>query len=127
MNGMRRTLILVVVLTSMAAGTSCGHAQNNHGSTPEDFSSRQKRVPGEYLVTLAPGADVEVITHLYGQFGIKGMKDIGHNIFHVTLTEDPGPAKMEYLRAQDNRIKAVQPNFVYRIEPTVGPGGDRAK
>jgi hypothetical protein len=118
MNGMRRTLILAVALTGMAAGASCGHAQSNRGSTPEDFSSGQKRVPGEYLVTLVPGADVEAITHLYGRFGIKGTKDIGHNIFLVTLTEDPGPGKMEELRAQDARIQAVQPNFVYRIEPS---------
>jgi hypothetical protein len=34
----------------------------------------------------------------------------------VTLTEDPGPARMEELRTQNAHVKAVQPNFVYRLE-----------
>jgi len=79
-----------------------------------DFSSHQTRVPGEYLVTLAAGADVKAIADLYGRFGIKGTQGLGRNIFLVTLTEDPGPAKMEELRRQNAQIKAVQPNFVYR-------------
>jgi hypothetical protein len=79
-----------------------------------DFSSRQTRVPGEYLVTLAPGADVTAITELYGRFGIIGTQDLGRNLFLVRLTEDPGPAKLEELRSQNAQIKAVQPNFVYR-------------
>jgi len=84
-----------------------------------DFSSRQTRVPGEYLVTLAAGADVKAIGDLYGRFGIKGTRGLGRNIFLVTLTEDPGPAKMEELRGQNTQINAVQPNFVYRSN---GPG-----
>jgi len=47
--------------------------------------------------------------------GIKSMKDLGRNIFLVTLTEDPGPSKMEELRGQNAHVTAVQPNFVYRI------------
>jgi hypothetical protein len=77
-------------------------------------SSRQTRAPGEYLVTLAEEADVKAIADLYGRFGIKGTHGLGRNIFLVTLTEDPGPAKMEELRGQNAQIKAVQPNFVYR-------------
>jgi hypothetical protein len=79
-----------------------------------DFSSRQNRVPGEYLVTLAAGADVKAIADLYGRFGIKGTQDLGRNLFLVRLTEDPGPAKLEELRGQNAQITAVQPNFIYR-------------
>jgi hypothetical protein len=79
-----------------------------------DFSSRQTRVAGEYLVTLAAGADVKAIADLYGRFGIKGTRDLGHDLFLVRLTEDPGPARMEELRGQSAQIKSVQPNFVYR-------------
>jgi hypothetical protein len=79
-----------------------------------EFSSRQNRVPGEYLVTLAAEADVKAIAELYGRFGIKGTRGLGRNVFLVKLTEDPGPAKMEELRGQNVQIKAVQPNFVYR-------------
>jgi len=80
-----------------------------------DFSSRQTRAPGEYLVTLAAGADSKAIADLYGRFGIKGTRDLGRDVFIVTLTQDPGPARMEELRGQSAQIKAVQPNFVYRI------------
>ncbi|HYU28614.1 MAG TPA: hypothetical protein VEK83_06270 [Gemmatimonadales bacterium] len=79
-----------------------------------DLSSRQTRVPGEYLVTLAAGADVKAIADLYGRYGIKGTQDLGRNLFLVRLTEDPGPAKLEELRRQNAQIKVVQPNFVYR-------------
>jgi hypothetical protein len=71
-------------------------------------------VPGEYLVTLDARADVKAIAELYGRFGIKSIQDLGRNIMLVTITEDPGPAKMEELRGQNELIKAVQPNFVYR-------------
>jgi hypothetical protein len=87
-----------------------------------DLSSRQTRVPGEYLVTLVPGADTKAIAGLYGPFGIKSIKNLGNNLFLVTLTEDPGPAKMEELRGQNSQVKAVQPNFVYR---TNGQGNAR--
>jgi hypothetical protein len=76
-------------------------------------------VPGEYLVTLVPGADVKVIADLYGHFGIKDIKNLGRNIFLMILTEDPGPAKMEEVRGQNVHVKAIQPNFMYQ---TNGPG-----
>jgi hypothetical protein len=87
-----------------------------------DFSSRQARVPGEYLVTLVPGADVKVITDLFGRFGIKGVENLGNSMFLVILTEDPGPAAMEELQGQNAHVKAIQPNYIYR---TNGPGNSQ--
>jgi hypothetical protein len=112
--GIRRLLVLAAALVGMAAGPACGHTPGNPGPTTMDLSSSPTRVPGEYLVTLVPGADSKAIAGLYGRFGIKGIKDLGNNLFLVTLTEDPGPAKMEELRGQNALVKAVQPNFVYR-------------
>ena len=106
---------LAVVLAGAAMGSACSHTPGNPEAAPKDALSRQTRVPGDYLVTLAEGADVKVIAGLYGRFGIKSTKNLGHNNFLVTLTEDPGPAKMEELRGQRAHVKAVQPNFVYRI------------
>lgn len=79
-----------------------------------DFSSHQTRVPGEYLVTLVPGAAVKVIADLHGCFGIKSIQNLGRNIFFVIFTEDPGPAKMEEYRGENAHVKATQPNFIYR-------------
>jgi len=55
-------------------------------------------VPGEYLVTLAARADVKAISGLYGRFEITGIRDLGQEVFLVTLKDDPGPAMMEKLR-----------------------------
>ena len=112
--GRRRCFGLVVAVTGLVAGSACSQTPSDPAPKPMDLSSRQTRVPGEYLVTLAAGADVKAIADLYGRFGIKGTQDLGRNLFLVRLTEDPGPAKMEELRGQNAQIKAIQPNFVYR-------------
>lgn len=113
--GMGCLIGLTVALAGATGVCACGQTPGNPPAGPAGAWSRQTRVPGEYLVTLAEGADGKVIADLYGRFGIKGTKDLGHDIFLVTLTEDPGPARMEELRTQDARVKAVQPNFVYRL------------
>ncbi|TFH33008.1 MAG: hypothetical protein E4G97_01655, partial [Deltaproteobacteria bacterium] len=96
--GMVYFIGLAVALAGAAMVSACSHTPGKLQAAPAGAWSRQTRVPGEYLVTLAEGADGKAIADLYGRFGIKGTKDLGHNIFLVTLTEDPGPAKMEELR-----------------------------
>jgi hypothetical protein len=93
----------VAALAIAVAGAAAGYAQ-------------QTRAPGEYLVTLAAPAEVKAIADVYGRFGIKGIERLGDNVFLVTLTEDPGPATMEKLRAEDARIRAVEPNLLYRSQ-----------
>jgi hypothetical protein len=119
--GMGSIIGLIVALAGIATACACGHTPGNRQAAFAGAWSQQTRVPGEYLVTLAEGADGKAIADLYGRFGIKGTKDLGHNIFLVTLTEDPGPAKMEELRGEDARVKAVQPNFVYRFNGSGNP------
>ena len=97
-------------------GFSIGGAQATAVAITAGALSQQTRVPGEYLVTLAAGAEVRAIADLYGRFGIKSIKDLGNNVFLVNLTEDPGPATMEKLRGENTHIKAVEPNFVYRTQ-----------
>jgi hypothetical protein len=110
----QRRFGIAVTMAGLVAGSACSQTQSDPVPTATGFSSRQTRVPGEYLVTLAAKADVKAIADLYGRFGIKGTQDLGRNLFLVRLTEDPGPAKLEELRSQNAQIKAVQPNFVYR-------------
>lgn len=113
---MRRLIAFAVAVAGAAAGYGCSNAPGNPQTPPAGASSQQTRVPGEYLVTLAARAEVTAITDLYGQFGIKSIKKLGRNVFLVTLTEDPGPEKMEKLREGNVHIKAVEPNFVYRTQ-----------
>jgi len=116
---MRRLIALAVALASAAAGTACGDTPGNSRAAASDGWSQQTRVPGEYLVTLAARADHKAISDLYGRFEITDIRDLGHNVFLVTLTDDPGPATMEKLHEGNVHIKSVQPNLVYGIR---GPG-----
>lgn len=81
----------------------------------------QARVPGQYLVTLAQGAEVAAISAVYGQLGVKQIQPVVADVYLLTLRDDPGPETMETLGKRDARIKAVQPNFVYRIQPRGAP------
>ncbi len=113
-HGRRRRFGLVLAITALAAGSACSQTSLEPAPAPVDSSSRYTGVAGEYIVTLAAGADVNAIAELYGQFGIKGTQSLGQDIFLVTLARDPGVAKMEELRAKNAQITAVQPNFLYR-------------
>ena len=109
MNGwVRHLFALAVAVAGAAAGYACG-------SSPGTLS-QQARAPAEYIVTLAASAEAKAIADVYGRFGIKGIERLGSNVFLVTLTEDPGPATMEKLGAEDAQIRAVEPNRVVRTQ-----------
>jgi len=103
-----------MAMTTLAAGLACSQPSNNPAPPNRDVSSRQTRMPGEYLFTLAAEAESRVIADVYGRFGIKGIRDLGHNTFLVTFAVDPGPERIASVRGQNPQITAVQPNFVYR-------------
>ena len=67
---------------------------------------------GQYLLTLAAGADEKSIHDVYGRFGIRAITRVANNVFLVVLAQDPGLAAMEKLRSRD--VEAVQPNYAYR-------------
>jgi len=114
--GMRCLIALAMAVAGAAAGYACSNSPGNPQAALAGALSQQTRVAGEYLVTLAARAEVKAIADLYGRFGIKNIKDLGNNVFLVTLTEDPGPEEMEKLRGGNALIKAVEPNFVYRTQ-----------
>jgi len=110
--GTQRLIALAVTLTGATAACACGPTPGNLEAAPA-VRAQQTRVPGEYLVSLAARGSVKAIVELFGQFGIKGIQDLGQDIFLVTLTEDPGPDRMEQLGGENAHVLAVQPNFVY--------------
>lgn len=113
---LRRVAAFAIAVVSVAAGHACGSSPAEPQATPAGTATQQSRVPGEYLVTLAAPARVQAITDLYGRFGIKSLKEIAPNVFLMALTEDPGPAAIEKLRAGNARIKATEPNLLYQIQ-----------
>ena len=114
--GMWRLLTVTVVVVGAVAGQACGSSPVDLQTVPATSASQQSRVPGEYLVTLAAPARVQAITDLYGRFGIKSLREIAPNVYLMTLTEDPGPAAIEKLRAGNTHIRAVEPNLIYQIQ-----------
>lgn len=119
---MRRLIAIAMIVAGAAAGPACSSSPAGPQAAPAGASALQTRVAGEYLVTLVAGAEIKAITDLYGRFGIKGIEALGSNIYLMTVTEDPGPATMERLRAGSAHVRAVEPNFVYR---TQGGGSSR--
>jgi hypothetical protein len=108
---------VVVVSIALAA---CSHTASTTllAATPSErvLSERQSRVPGEYVVTLGAGENSGVISERYGHLGIKSISPLGGVMFLLNLTNDPGPQEMQALISADSRIKAVQPNYIYRAD-----------
>jgi hypothetical protein len=126
---MRRSLVVVAVLSGLPAlSCACRQAPAGQavpaavpvvapaaaGAAPRDTPSASARVPGEYLVTMAAGSGEAALREAFGRFGITGLESLGGGLFRVTLSGDPGPAGLEEAGRKDARIRAVQPNFVYK-------------
>ena len=111
--GLRRLVALAVTLMLASAAAACGSPAPRATQATAPAGARQDRVPGEYLVTVVARDRVAAIADLYGQFGIKDMRDLGGTVFLLLVTEDPGPARMEQVREGSAEILAIQPNLVY--------------
>ena len=105
----------------VGTGIACSNSSNNPAQEPAGILSEQSRVPGEYLVTLAPGADPKAIDEQYGRSQIKLTQYLGRDVYLVTFVEDPGLRKMQEIGAGSVDIKAVQPNFTYRANAPGNP------
>ena len=108
--------IAVTLGVGTVVGLGCAHPETNAPVVAHEAVKNQPTVPGQYLVTLVPEANVQAIADVYGRFGIKSAQSLGRGVFFVTVADDPGLAKMEELGKQVSRIAAVQPNFVYRLQ-----------
>jgi hypothetical protein len=104
----------------LVVGAGAGCARDDEPgmlkAAPTGAWPQQTRVPGEYHVTVAAPAGVEAVSDVFGRFGIKAIRNIAPNLFLLTLSEDPGPDVMGTLGSRDARIRAVQPNFIYRTQ-----------
>lgn len=107
---------IALFVVGIGAGCARDDGPGMLKAAPTGAWSQQTRVPGEYLVTVAPGGEAKAVRDVFGRFGIKAIKNIAPNLFLVTLTEDPGPEAVAKLGRGDTRIKAVEPNLIYRIQ-----------
>jgi hypothetical protein len=109
-----RALLRCLVAILISCGSACAGTPPTPEAVPKGPPSSQPTVSGEYLVTLSPGVEVGTVEQVYGRFGLKRIQDLGNGVVLVALGQDPGLERMTELQARDSRIKAVQPNFVYR-------------
>jgi len=101
-------------MAALVAEGACSQTPGEQAPAATGWSSSQTRIPGEYLVTLAAGAEAKAIADTFGRFGIRETRQFGRDTFLVTLTEDPGPVAMEELGRKNKAVRSVQPNFAYR-------------
>ena len=78
-------------------------------------SDSQYRVAGEYIVTSQPGGDAALLRQLYAAYGVRDISDLGKNRFLIKLNQDPGLTDIERTGIESGKVKAVQPNYVYRL------------
>lgn len=109
-------VLIGLVIAAMATVSACTAI-----TTPESATEAQQppqseqppRVPNEYLVTLSPHVNENVITEYYGRFGIKYVHALeDEETYLLVLSNDPGPKQLEQLIQNESRIKAIQPNLI---------------
>lgn len=81
--------------------------QMERGPLPE-------RAPGEYIVTMAPGAGKDLLRQQYSAYGIREIVDLGANMFLLKLSQDPGADELMRKGMASGKVKAVQQNYIYR-------------
>lgn len=118
-NGVR----LGVALLAVAGGATCvGSSETAMEKKVDAVESRDAhRAAGEYIVTVRPGGAGAQVRRVFGQYGIKSVKDLGKGRFLVKVDRDPGPQAMEAISARAGSIHRVQPNYKYRIPETRNP------
>lgn len=111
----RLTVGVLLVVGGLGA-TACGHAVTDNppsaGMAGNNTSST--RVPGEYIVTLQQEGGAALVQELYADYGVRAVEDLGRGRFLVKLKKDPGLDEVQRVGMVSGKVKAVQPNFVYR-------------
>ena len=78
------------------------------------------RVAGQYIVTIAgEDVDLEMVRGIFSAFDVKDIRPSGKAYFVITFGKDPGIAALRQLITDTKELKAVQPNFIYRISPGI--------
>ncbi len=120
---MRAPLLVAIVLATAAAACASSPAPaapvaSAGPAAPararQGAPGKETRGPREYHVPVAPGAGEAAVREVFGELGITRLSALGGDVWSVTFARDPGLDRLEALRARDARIRAVQPNLVYK-------------
>jgi len=102
-----------ITLTLGLSACSSTPAPDKKPLTKHERADRQARVPNEYLVILAEGADAVSISERFGRFGIKDLHPLEGETYLLVLVNDPGPGELFDLVQGDKRFHTIQPNIIH--------------
>lgn len=111
--GVRHVVLIGLIACQAMAVSACAHTPQVSGPAAEHGPAQpQARVPNEYLVTLAPDANENIISQYYGRFGIKYVRALEEDTFLLVVSDDPGPQEMAAQISKESRIRVIQPNLI---------------
>jgi hypothetical protein len=99
-------------------GTPTAAPQTEHST----MNTSNQPVAGEYLLTLKPGVpeDAQTLADLRRDLSglpIAGLSSIGHRLYLLKVSPDPGLAAIQNAVTNSRMLSAVQPNHHYGISP----------
>ena len=105
--------------SSATSSHSSPSAPSDNKPAPATIPS-QDRVPGEYLVSVQKGGDEALIRKVFASYSVRDVQPVSDNLFLVKIDQDPGPEEIKRKAEESDRIRGVQPNYVYRLERSPG-------
>ncbi len=57
-----------------------------------------------------------MLRDLYADYGIRKIIDLGGSRFLIKLNSDPGLDVIQRKGSESGKVKAAQPNFMYRLQ-----------
>lgn len=110
-------LKILFCLVASAIVVSCGDSANQKNMEPRTITTQtatENRVPGQYIITLKEGGNVETLHKVFTEFGVESIQDLSKDRYLITLEKDPGPEDITKQATTISDIKHVQPNYIYR-------------
>lgn len=114
-----RTGICLMLMSAVFMMSTCmmaGEGNMNKESGAYPFENRTV-VPGEYVVTADKGGNVAFLREYFAEYTVLEIDQFGENLYRVKLKTDPGLEELKKKGAKTDRIKDIQPNFIYRSIP----------
>lgn len=108
--------LFLAVASALLVSCSSGMKEGPQLSLRLGTASTPDRVAGEYIVTVHPGGDAALLRERYVTYGVREISDLGKGLFLIKLNQDPGLAEIKRRGLESDKVKDVQPNFVYRGE-----------
>jgi hypothetical protein len=113
---MRLILLLIIAGMCVIPATIYSETKRENMKPPIPLTSLKKRtvVKGEYIVTLSAGAGKNFLLYFFSKYHVVKTRKIGRGLYLIKITDDPGLDALKGYARKNEKIKDIQPNFVYR-------------